>query len=400
MRICLMSAEYPPETGGGGIGTYVYHLAHGLAGKGHSVHVVSKAVNDRERHYRDAAVEVHRLPTVHFPAPAVLQDQGGVKDIVERAFTVARFVRKLNRTEQFEMVEAPNWGSEACVYALRRSTSLVVRCSTGLATVGDLEHVNGLSHRLRRGLEGIAPRHATCLITHGAFMRAGVARAYGVSASRIHIVPLGIPIPAEPAGTRSTLPGVRPTVLFAGRLEARKGIQYLLDAIPQVVQAVPNVEFRIVGKHRDDTADRFLEASPSAVREATTFLGYVDRGGLEAEYARCGVFAAPSLYESFGLVHIEAMARSRPVVACNVAATPEVVVDGETGLLVPPRDSAALAHALIRLLTDLELAQRMGVQARAWVKAHFSTERFVEQTLGVYRQVAPKASWARRRALS
>lgn len=155
-----------------------------------------------------------------------------------------------------------------------------------------------------------------------------------------------------------------------------------------VVGAVPNVEFRIAGKHRDDTADRFLGNSPPAVRAATTFLGFVEQSRLEMEYAGCDVFAAPSLYESFGLVHLEAMARGKPVVACNVAATPEVVVDGQTGILVPPRDSAALATALIRLLGQPDLARQMGRQALGHVQTQFSVDKFVDRTVAVYRSLA------------
>ena len=103
--------------------------------------------------------------------------------------------------------------------------------------------------------------------------------------------------------------------------------------------------------------------------------------------AACDVFVLASLWEGFGLVFAEAMAAGRPVVGTNVSAVPEVVADGETGLLVPPRDPRALAAALLRLLGDPEERRRMGRNGYARVRERFSAGRMVDETLAVYEAV-------------
>jgi len=95
----------------------------------------------------------------------------------------------------------------------------------------------------------------------------------------------------------------------------------------------------------------------------------------------------PSLWEGFGLVLLEAMAAGRPVVASAVGPIPEVVADGETGLLVPPEDPAALADAIVRVLLDADLAARLGGAGRRRVERFFGIERMVAQTDAVYQEL-------------
>jgi glycosyltransferase involved in cell wall biosynthesis len=95
-----------------------------------------------------------------------------------------------------------------------------------------------------------------------------------------------------------------------------------------------------------------------------------------------------SLWEGLGLVFLEAMAAGLPVLATRVSAVPEVVVDGETGLLVPPSDAEALAEGFGRLAADPSACKRLGAAGRARVRERFGLDRMVEETLAIYREVA------------
>jgi glycosyltransferase involved in cell wall biosynthesis len=99
------------------------------------------------------------------------------------------------------------------------------------------------------------------------------------------------------------------------------------------------------------------------------------------------VFAMPSIWEGFGLVLLEAMAAGRPIVASRVATIPEVVVDGETGLLVPPGEPLALAEALAQLADQPALASRLGEAGRQRLRRHFSVEKMVGDTELLYREL-------------
>ena len=105
---------------------------------------------------------------------------------------------------------------------------------------------------------------------------------------------------------------------------------------------------------------------------------------MPALLAACDIVVQPSHWEGFGLVLVEAMAARRPVVATAVSAIPEVVRDGETGLLVPPHDPDALARALLQLCGDPEHRTRLGAAGAARVQSHFTAERMVRETLAVY----------------
>src|SRR5213078_762420 len=128
------------------------------------------------------------------------------------------------------------------------------------------------------------------------------------------------------------------------------------------------------------------EAEREGAAGRVLFTGY--REDAPALIARFDVLALPSTIEGLPLVILEAMARGRPVVATPVGGTPELVVDGETGLLVPPRDPAALAAALQRVLEDRDLADRLGEAGRRRVSERFTLEGMTRRMLELYDEVA------------
>ena len=169
-------------------------------------------------------------------------------------------------------------------------------------------------------------------------------------------------------------PAGRPIVLFVGRHVERKGIPVLIEAMSRLRH---DAELVICG-HGDQTPALKELASRSAAAERIRFPGRVDAEELSQLYARCTVFCLPSIIDSrgdtegLGTVPLEAYAHGRPVVCSRVGGIPDVVIEGETGFLVPPGDPAALADALDRLLGDADLAARMGEAGRRLVLGRFS----------------------------
>jgi len=169
---------------------------------------------------------------------------------------------------------------------------------------------------------------------------------------------------------------------FVGRLADQKGCEFLIEAMPAVIQAHPHTTLRIVG----DGPDRpKLEALVGRLRleQTVEFLGYRPAS---AELMRdFDALIVPSVYDVHPLVAIEAMASSLPVVASAVGGLAETVVDGTTGFLVPPRQPAALASAVNRLLSSDALRRSMGVEARKRALAQFSPEVCVAAYAAEYR---------------
>jgi alpha-maltose-1-phosphate synthase len=187
-----------------------------------------------------------------------------------------------------------------------------------------------------------------------------VVEDYGVAAAKVQVVGPGANVPLAQRARSDD----GETVLFVGREFARKGGPILLDAFSRLRRVRPAARLLVAGPTR---------AIPTP--PGVTHLGAVPVEALPALFARATVFALPTLQEPFGIAYLDAMSCGLPCVATRTEAVPEIVEDGETGLLVPPGDAAALAVALERLLADRDLARRMGERGRARVEERFTWRR-------------------------
>jgi glycosyltransferase involved in cell wall biosynthesis len=244
-------------------------------------------------------------------------------------------------------------------------------------------HFRRATRPLLAGLDSATARLCARLVavsedTKRAYERQGYPRG------RIEVVYNGV----EPGGSvrdvRSELgvPDGRPLVGEVGRLCDVKGQRELIAALAQL----PNVHAVLLGADVERggafQAELERDAERLGVRDRVVFAGHrEDAAGL---LGGLDVLALPSWTEGLPLVVLEAMARGRAVVATPVGGTPEVVEDGETGLLVPPRDPDALASAIRRLLDDPGLRERMGEAGRQRVAERFSADQMIARLLAVY----------------
>ena len=213
----------------------------------------------------------------------------------------------------------------------------------------------------------------------------------GIEASKVVTVYEGIDIhriQAEPPvniHAELWLPTHAPIVGATGALTSEKGHRHLIDAAALVVREVPDARFVILGEG---------DLRPSLERQIKDL--HLDkhvllpgfRPDVLAFLRAFDLFVMPSLAEGLGTSLLDAMAASKATVATDTGGIPEVVADGETGLLVPPRDHHALAQAIVRLLKDGDLRERMGRNGLARVEKVFSAGRMVDQTIEVYRAYA------------
>lgn len=198
-------------------------------------------------------------------------------------------------------------------------------------------------------------------------------------AGPVTVIPYGLTIEAKPPLARA--PGEVPKLLFAGRLDERKGLRYLLEALPLVL-AEQSVTLRIVGEGilEQELRDQCRAMGLDAV---VNFLGFVSKEELAEEYASCDIFVLPAIVDSkgdtegLGIVMIEALAHEKPVVASAVGGIGDVITDGSTGLLVPEKDPAALAQAILTLLSDPTRAEKLGRKGLQDVQSRFSWSRII-----------------------
>jgi sugar transferase (PEP-CTERM/EpsH1 system associated) len=174
------------------------------------------------------------------------------------------------------------------------------------------------------------------------------------------------------------------TIGTVGRFVEPKGYTYLLDAVVNLRSQLPDVKALLVG---DGVLRRPMEEKAEALglSDAVIFTGI--RRDVPEILTLLDVFVLPSLWEGLPIALLEAMAAGLPVVATRVGGVPEVVVDGVTGLLVPPRDPEALSKAILKLLQNSDLRQKMGRSGRERVREHFSVERMVQDTEALYQRL-------------
>lgn len=213
---------------------------------------------------------------------------------------------------------------------------------------------------------------------------------FGIPAERIRVAPSGVALeraaPGAGGAFRREL-GLAPDALLVGNiahLSSEKGQRDLVDAIPAVLAVHPEARFVLVGEGalRGELERRARELG---LGERLAFTGF--RDDVDVILDALDVFVMSSHAEGLGTAVADALAARRAVVATRVGGIPDIVEDGVEGLLVPPRDPAALAAAIGRLLDDPELRRRLGEAGRAKVERSFSVDAMVEGNLAVYREM-------------
>lgn len=219
--------------------------------------------------------------------------------------------------------------------------------------------------------ERLNARRADIVIAPSRYSADVARREYGLAAVKIAVVPEPIELERWTSLFAAARPRPRggPTILCVARMYPRKRIGDLLEAAALLCLRIPGARVRIVGKG-PEWEDAVRLHATLGLGETVTLLGDVSRDRLAEEYVSADIFCLPSVQESFGIVFLEAMAAGLPVVACRAAAIPEVVEDGVTGLLAPPRDPAGLARALEALAVDPARARAMGEAGRRAVPAY------------------------------
>ena len=181
-------------------------------------------------------------------------------------------------------------------------------------------------------------------------------------------------------------------ILFVGRLEKRKGLDYLIEAHKHIKQEIPNSRLIIVGPGTRLRNKYEKRVAQNGLKDVV-FVGCVSHDELPRYYKTADIVCAPATgKESFGIVLLEAMALGKPVVASNIDGYASIMTHGAEGLLVPPKDEKALAQALLSLMESKSLRQQMGVRGRLTV-ADYDWKRVVQKVLDYYVKVLNEPPW-------
>ncbi len=367
-----MSDRSEPPAGG----VRVLHVQKVAGISGSEAHLLSLLPRLRERGWDVRLLMLHGDEPGAWDFARALAARGVPLDAIPisrdvDAAAFARLVRYLARTRprilHTHLVHADAYGQLAGVLA-----RVPVRISTK----------HGFNEFRESRVFGLADRAVASLVhVHIAISRGlahYLAQTEGFDEAGFRIVHYGI----APRDGAAPYRGTAPRLLCVGRLIPIKGHIVLLRAFAQARAELPALELDLAGRGPLEPTLRSL-ARELGVADAVRFLGHVSpiQGAIES----AAVVVVPSLGEGFGMVALEAMERSRPVIAAAVGGLGELVVHGETGLLVEPRAAEPLARAIVELAADLPRAAAMGEAGRRRALAEFGESRCVERTEELYR---------------
>jgi D-inositol-3-phosphate glycosyltransferase len=398
MRIAMVSEHASPLAAIGGVdaggqNVHVAELARALGRRGHEVTVYTRRdapdLPDRVRAAPGVTVEhVPAGPAAELPKDELLPHMPEFGEYLAERWTQA----------PPGVAHAHFWMSGLAAQHGARDTGVPVVQTFHALGIVKRRHQGGrdTSPPSRVWLESCLARDAALIIATCSDEVTELARMQP-SAKQIAVVPCGVDLGRfTPNGARAPR-GARHRILSLGRMVERKGV----DTTIRALRDVPDAELVIAGGPRsgEPMADPEIArlagiAGDCGVADRVRFLGQVPRDDVPALIRSADVVVSAPWYEPFGMVPLEAMACGVPVVATAVGGHLDTVVDGRTGALVPPRDSAALAQRLRELLADPGRLAAMGSAGVQRARSRYSWERVAGETELLYRQVAAGASRA------
>lgn len=367
LRVALLTQTVPGQQGYGGVGRYTFDLARGLHERGHEVHIFCRD-EQRLRHYSLGWL-IHGISAAESsPGPSSDGRPILAKNLAYGAAVVRRLQQLFAEGVEFDVVHASNWDAEGAALIRAQLYPTALMLVSPLAQVIQTEQW-AISDDLRAcvALDRWQIEHADLVCVPSEGVLDSYRKLMGVAPGTLpHLrrSPLGI-VP-DVSGPTPLAPGAPRRLLFVGRLERRKGAHTLLGVLPELLARFPDWVCDIVGNDQvpvegGTLKGQFLQAHRGAPwLGRVRFHGMVDEAALREHYRACDLFVAPSLFESFGLIYHEAMQYGKAVVGCRTGGVPEVVADGEEGLLVAPDTPAELLTALASLMGDDALRERMG----------------------------------------
>jgi glycosyltransferase involved in cell wall biosynthesis len=369
VRICFVCNEYPPARHGG-VGVFTSMLATALARAGHDVRVIGACRLEAglAPEAEEDGVRIWRLPR-----PA-----GRVSWIPAR-YEVIRTVLRWARRGEIDVVEVPDYQGWAAGCP-RMKAPLVVRlhgCASYFAAETGAR-VPGPTF----WIEGAALRRADFLCSCSRHTAVRTANLFDL-APAIEVLHNGVEVPPAPVARRA-----RHMVVFSGTLARKKGVEALIDAWPLVKSRHPEAELHIFGKDGRAEGGSMRAALEHRLNGATSsvrFHGAAPRPAVLSALASARVAVFPSFAEAFALAPLEAMAHACPTIYSRRGSGPELIRDGQDGLLVEPSNHEEIAAAVLRVLADDDLAARLAIAGRRRVIEHFSWDVLLEKNLAWYR---------------
>lgn len=381
LTVCLLLWSLT-EVASGVVRAYIA-LAHSLAERGHEVHLIGPMEHEVRREFNN---NVH-FHYVDITQQDIIWSAAGAEGFVNNAYSYYKKVSELQKTRVVDIVMGFIFCSTPLFCAMDPQLhTILTLCTTQKTWCKAHPHWKNTTNEALMALEALVLQSVTHIHSLSHFITQGVQQDYPEHMredAQLFTVPIGVDGPAVCPLPRPADGRIR--ILFTGRLEGRKGPDVLLSAVAKLMGKYDNLELYLAGNDtltaptgRTYRQDFEAQYTGTAIGRRVYFLGFVPDEELYRQYALCDIYCSPSLSESFGIIFAEAMAYGKPVIGCRAGGMPEVITEGETGLLAEPGDVASLVSCLEKLITDAPLRKRMGEAARKRYESSFTLQHYAE----------------------
>jgi len=419
----FLSKTYPPGSIGG-IGRYIHSLARKIASFGHQVHVLTEGQNHDTVDFEEG-VWVHRI----CPRESVIPEGLNIPaHLWNYSNTMYEEALAIENRRHINCIYAPIWDVEGIAFLERRKFRIVTSLQTTMAFYldsnpdksADKEFVDNFAMPVI-ALERKLMTESDGIHTISNAIAEEISRVYRIDfkSENLHFVPLGLDdwtilkngsVDYNSNGDcfsygndffDNNNDNVRNAetkhidnsiikIAFIGRLESRKGIDVFLEIAPHLIEKYENVYIDIVGNDKISISGGhtfrsvFETENPKfAGHPRIVFHGEVNDRELRNFYSHADIIVAPSRFESFGLVHLEAMMFGKPVIGCNIGGMKEIIEDGVTGLLAKPGDADSLRSLIEELIENSDIRLKLGKNARKSYLEKYTAKKMAEGVIGI-----------------
>ncbi len=393
-RVCFISPEYLPLSGG--TGAYVYYLSNELMKNGYSINIVSGSNQAKDVKVNEQ-LEVFFLKTPKTP-------------IVKSFLFAASASRKLNSVRDRVKVDIAHANLPLIPnFAVPADFARTLISTVHSTWKGEAEAIRGEPYsRLNsnekflvsfnwflRIFEERMQKRSRKLIAVSDFTRRELMQYYKVKEDKIRVIHNGVDVNKfQPASNKHKVKaelGFNPddiAILSVGRLYARKGLFTLIESMPAVVKRFPNAKFIISGRGQSNEMKKLVaHAQRLSVKNNIIFTGYYPDAKLPKLYQAADVFAFSTFYEHHPFAVLEALSSQLPVVTTNVGGIPETITDGKNGFMCQPFNSKQFSERILFLLEHPAASAEMAFLARKTMVEQYAWNIVVKQAMAVYKEV-------------
>ncbi len=389
MKILMLTWEYPPRVVGG-ISKVVHDLSHKLVKDGHEVVVVTYKDGNTPYFEDDKGVQVHRVDNY------MIHPINFIDWIMQLNFNmVAKSSELIAKEGPFDIVHAHDWLVSYAAKSIKESFKIPLVTTIHATEHGRNNGIHDESQRYINDSEWQLTYESTEVIVNSNFMKNDLQRTFGLPYDKISVIPNGVDltlfqdVDRDYDFRRQFAMDNERIILYVGRLVYEKGIQYLVGAMPKIIEHYNDVKLVVAG--RGGMLDELQQETRNlGIENKVYFAGYCDSKKVQKLYKCADIAVFPSTYEPFGIVALEAMLSGTPTVVSDIGGLNDIIEHGVDGMKSYAGNSNSIADSVLALLFDQKLCDNVSKNAIKKVKDIYNWKIIAEKTTEVYEKALEK----------